>query len=265
VRVFTPAERGTLNELLLHARATGDDEAFRLLAGLVGDPDGFRALLDSFKAAKTEGRVTREAAPGPPPRAGLVLDRTKHRWVRPGGSDGDPATPDHDPELAAHAAASLDGLPPEVTKSPGAMARLGDTLLTVAAKVHLKLTAMTPAMLQVGEVLGAVFDTPNDLKKLGYNPTSGGTASGDAAGANDPLKAHMGISTHLACTIASKVLSGAVAWAKKQRGASVEEDGWQEWGALVAEVFAAVNESLGLEGGIPDAADIAAKLKEMCG
>jgi hypothetical protein len=30
-------------------------------------------------------------------------------------------------------------------------------------------------------------------------------------------------------------------------------------------VFAAVNESLGLEGGIPDAADIAAKLKEMCG
>jgi hypothetical protein len=152
-----------------------------------------------------------------------------------------------------------------VTKSPGAMARLGDALLTVAAKVHLKLTSMTPAMLQLGEVLGAVFDTPDDLKKLGYNPTSGGTASGDAAGMNDPLRAHMGISTHLACTIASKVLSGAVAWAKKQRAGAVEADGWQEWGEIAAEVFAAVNESLGLEGTIPDAATLAAKLREACG
>lgn len=43
----------------------------------------------------------------------------------PGGTDGDPSTPDHDPKTAAHAADQLaDHLPDEVKSNPGVMAQV---------------------------------------------------------------------------------------------------------------------------------------------
>jgi hypothetical protein len=265
---LTADERSLLNQLLLRARETDDAEAFDALAGYAADPDAFRAALAAFQA---DGPKTEDRAGGKVKKTGTDKTGRKYtRLVNPagstgGGADGDPATPDHDPQTATAAAGQLQGLPDAVTKNPGLMAKLGDALLTAAAKVHLKLTAMTPAMLKAADVLGGVFDTPDDLKKFGYAPTmSAGTASADSSASADPMRAHVGISTHLACTIASHVLAKAVVWASKKKGGmtEAEDDGLAGWADLVAEVFAAVNAALGTEGA-PDAAEIEKALREL--
>lgn len=182
----------------------------------------------------------------------------------PGGRDGDPSTPDHDPKTAAHAADQLaDHLPDEVKSNPGVMARLGDALLTVAAKVNLAALRNNDRLMQAASLAADIFDTPADLQKFGYAPTmSAGTASADATGRMDPLRAHTGIGTHLACTVASHVLGRLSVWAKKRLTKAEEGPDWAGLAEVMAGVFAAVNDALGTEGA-PDAAAIEAKLREM--
>lgn len=69
---FTTAERSLLNQLLIRARATGDDAAFRSLSGMAGDPAAFRAAVEGFKAGDDDAPAAEsvtESVTGPPPRA----------------------------------------------------------------------------------------------------------------------------------------------------------------------------------------------------
>lgn len=138
------------------------------------------------------------------------------------------------------------------------MTRIGDALVTVAAKVHLKLTAATPAVMKAMSLLDGVLTTGDDLKKFGYEPMGVAGQHGSA----DALKNATGISAQVATTIASHVLSRAAVWAKKKLTEDATGADWDGLAQVMCEVFAAVNESLGLEG-LPDAADVAAKLREM--
>lgn len=175
------------------------------------------------------------------------------------------STPTPNQSLApADAKALTDSLAtdlPEAAKDPSVWAKVKDAALTAAAKVHRRLLAMTPAGLAAMDILGAVLDTPDDLKKFGYNPSlSSGVSATDAAKGADPLATHLGVSTHFASTVITKVLSHAVAWAKGRRQ-SGEADGMPEVAELLAELFAEVHTALGVSAPTPDAATVLAALR----
>lgn len=233
------------------------------------DPAAELLGLSEGNGAKVAKKVTVHR------KDGTTFQQTRQVSVGgPGGKDGNPATPDHDPKLAAHAAEQMgEHLPDEVKKNPGLMARLGDALLTVAAKVNLAALRNNHRIMQAVAIAENVFDVPQDMQKFGYAPTmSAQTASADAAAKADPLRTltadatGVGVGTHLACTIASHVLGRLSVWAKnKVSGAKTEGAEDADWAGLaevVAAVFAAVNDALGMEGA-PDAAAVEAKLREM--
>ncbi len=200
---------------------------------------------------------------GPPPFPGGVFDPHRHRWVKPQAGD-DPANHHH--------AALAEHMPPEVFETPGVWEKVKDAAATVAAKAYTRLVSATPAALKVMAGLQAVFDVPDDLRKsFGYNPTvsAGGGGQGDSTPTtHDPLRALLtehvgaGVSTHLACTVASHVLSRASLWARKKLTGKDAGDGWTDAAELIAEVLTETNAALGLDG-VPDVAAIAAGLKEL--
>jgi hypothetical protein len=180
-----------------------------------------------------------------------VFDEGKHRWVKPHAGDA----PDN-----AHHAALAEHMPPEVFETPGLWERVKDSAATVAAKAYTRLVRATPAMLKVMDLAGNLFDSPDDMKKLGYNPT---TLAGEGAPTvGDPMKNATGVSTHLACTIASHVLGRASLWARKKLTGKGDADGWTEAAEMIAEVLAETNAALGLEG-VPSVEEIAAGLKKL--
>ncbi len=218
--------------------------------------------------------VTRAFAAGPP-RDGLVpkTGDAEHpgRWVRPdkaggssgsssapaggGGADAPTSTPagQGGPPAAETRAAVDDAVrtaDPEAAASPGLLSRLGDKAVTAAAKAHIALTRLTPAMLKAVDAVSAVLDTPDDAKKFGYAFGSSGSAAEAAGGGADPVKASLGINSHLAATIAAKVVGAGLVWVKNKTGVKLYADEGGDVALAAAEAlhaaFAAVAREFGL-------------------
>lgn len=113
-----------------------------------------------------------------------------------------------------------------------------------------KAVQLTPAALKVASALGAVFDTPADMKKFGYNPT---TSSGTANAGHDPVKQNLadvfgvGVNGHIVASAVAYVLSHAVTWAKRKLrdGREDADPGIQEFAEFLASVYAHVIKELG--------------------
>ncbi len=134
-----------------------------------------------------------------------------------------------------------------------------------AAELAVKLT---PAAMKLGGLLGVVFDTPEDMKKFGYNPSTTSTTS---AGGHDPVKAALtdafgvGVSGHIVASVAANVLSRVFTAAKRRLRGGAEEatDPYMELAEFVEHVYGMVFDELGLEGERPKAEGIADKLREL--
>lgn len=232
-----------------------------------------RILLERVTASGTH----------PPPGTGWIFDKSIHHWVKRNKKGGivekhpgiinkgrEDITPEHlAPEHpdAEHVLSGLHDLvgaiAPKAAAKSGLMHRIGDAAITAAASVNSFLLRHHDQLDAIGSVLGAVLDMPADLKKFGYEPTASGVT---LTGTSDALRAHAGIGTHLACTIASHVLAKALTWARgRMRGESLESTGGA-WGYELAEtmhdLFVKVNAALGLSG-VPSIEEIAQGIQEL--
>jgi hypothetical protein len=176
-----------------------------------------------------------------------------------GGGDG----PSRDHVLGG-LADKIAAAAPEVAKNPALMKRIGDAALTGAAKAYGAFVRLTPHIMTAQAVLEGVFDTPADMQKFGYNPSGTATTAGAHHQGGDIVKANLGISSHLAATIASHVLGRAWVYAaNKLRGGKSEGEAGDAFDAIAEalhDAVAAVAEELGLPAP-PKPVDIAARLR----
>lgn len=145
----------------------------------------------------------------------------QHKGKEQSADPGRATTPDTSPAGQADAD-PLAGLTDHAAElsDPQAAEAARSYFGRVRDKVNEWALRVGPHVLAVAE---ALFDTPQDMVKFGYNPaTTGPTSTADAASHADPVKAHLGISAHLAMTIASKVL--AAAWVKGKRAVGYDLD-----------------------------------------
>lgn len=125
-----------------------------------------------------------------------------------GAGEGQPQSPQ--PVGGGDELSSLAEEFPEEASDPTTWERVKGYVAKAREEVWGYMVRMTPHIIPLGE---AILDTPEDLSKFGFAPTLSGTASGNAHG--DPLREQLGIGTHLACSIAAKVL--AAAWVRGKR------------------------------------------------
>lgn len=164
-------------------------------------------------------------------------------------------------QLGDTVAKSLAG-EPELHGKPELLARVKDLAITAGAKVLLAVNRIQDhwSGKVVAELVDAYFDSPMDMKKLGYNPgnsaqTAHPKVRDDVSSAiNDAIG--MGLSGHLVAKIAAEVLSrGFLFLRNKVRGqgvAKMADDGTEgsitDLAKTLAAIFDEVNESLGLDG-----------------
>lgn len=197
-------------------------------------------------------------------RSGLVKKTVTNKkgnqqtvYVRPddgnGGDDSHPATVD--PPKAD--ALDLSG----VSDNPGVVAKLKDRAnraLTRLARLVYDAALASPNII---EAAGMLIDTPDDLKKLGYNPA---TAGSDSQRVADPLKdAGIPLTTYQAVNLMTTVLPAAIAWAKgKMSGGRSEGDSIEQLAELLHQMLKVMAEEFGLNEP-PDAETIANNLRAM--
>jgi phage gp29-like protein len=153
-----------------------------------------------------------------PPFPGAVFDETKHRWVSkdeasPGSRGGakkgqtqgqqPKGKVPSDQEAWAEIAPGLKADHPKEMSEAGVAQKAESLAARLKLKVYGYLYRANPFITNLAE---AVLDTPSDFVKFGYQPSVSGTSAANT----DPLKAHLGISTHLAMSIASKVLAAGL-------------------------------------------------------
>lgn len=289
---------GHARELI--AEATRRALASGTAAAVVTGPNGKRLQLT---VKRHPPAVAKAVPPGGPPRPGLAWKESTHRWVHPetgeehepagapgepahvefGDADGDSAPPPEsvaeplghgDGVSADHAAASaVDSLPDAIPdlRSPGVWSRLRSGVLTAASNLYGRLVRATPALHRVLTLIpDALLDTPSDLAKLGYAPQSLGSATANRIASADPVHHHVGVSAHLAATVASHVLARALVWAKRKlRGGGPVAKGDYDWLDAGAEeltgLVRGLYEDLGLDAGAVDAGAIRAALAGLAG
>ncbi len=240
--------------------------------------DTLRAIVEAAVARVLEDM-------GPPPFAGAVFDKAKHRWVRPDqgtGGKSDPAAADQPAELHPDDKASIGaGIDkdvaalPEGQRPPASLVeRAKEVAFGIAAKAYIWAMHATHSRAAgiIAGALGEIFDTPQDMAKLGYNPnTSSGTANPRTADAVSGALADtigVGVSGHLVASIASKVLVKAAFWvAAKLKGKPAaeaqEDDGYAVWADFIAQLLAKTAKQMGDTGPTPDAATVEANLREL--
>ncbi len=175
------------------------------------------------------------------------------------------AEPEHAGAISSALPAIVHAAEPEVHAKPGLMEWIKKHAIAAAAKTYVHLQKLTPAMLKAMDVAGIILDTPNDLKRwFAYNPTlSAGTASGEANKGMDPMQHHLGISSHLAATVASHVLAAGITMIRRKlAGKATEEFEGNDLQAF-SEIMAESLKELAFEFGLtppPDAAAIHERL-----
>jgi len=203
---------------------------------------------------------------GPPPHPGLSFDESKHRWVNP-----------HTGETHAHADAPPDHEvladlgPAPAAVPPTKWAKVKDAVLTATGRLHAALRHPVPAVFAVLDLAKDVLDNPEDLNKWGGMYQANVGVAGPQA-ATDHVRNWTGdatggvgaIGTHLALSIASKVLAKGLVYARKKfAGGKVEsEDGDGVAGAaeILTDVLSRIGESLGLK---LDGRKVAGLLREL--
>lgn len=146
-----------------------------------------------------------------------MFDETKHRWVtkeeaKSGNQGGKKAAPQalpDDKEAWDSVKKALTAEFPKEMASPENAAKAERISSTLKEKIYGFLYRANPLVIGAVE---AVFDTPDDMRKIGYEP-----AMGTGHGTADPLKAATGLPTHMAISIASKVLAAGLVWAKHRK------------------------------------------------
>lgn len=259
--------------------------AGQVLAALKARPEGteeFRATTGEAAEGETSESIFREDH-GPPPFKGAVFNDATHRWEKPDeqGGAGKSGTA---PELSdADRTAITDGIDRDVAALPeeqqkeaaGLVAKAKDLALTAAAKALQWLHQFNESQIGklVMEGVDAIFDGPSDMRKLGYNPNiTSGTANpknADAVASNLQDALGFGVSGHLVASIASKVLTKVVYWAKAKlaggKSESVEgADGVEMWADLIAQLLGHLAEEFGT-GGSPDKDMVVKNLRALLG
>ena len=116
---------------------------------------------------------------------------------------------------------------------------------TLAGKIH---EAIQAALVRISPhvlpVVTAIFDTPDDLSKFGYAPTSSGLQHGAHI---DPIRDATGIGSHLFTSLATKVLAHGLVWAKGKLSEGEAEAVAAQAADWILAALEAVNESLGLD------------------
>lgn len=211
----SPDAARTLAALMLAARQAGADDDVRALAAL--GPDEVAGLM---------GADRNESLPDDPLGrsllehgfSGTITDKLGHkrhyvdgRQVAGHENDGgagartSPAADDH-----AGLAAALKGHPH--ASRPGFVARVKAKLARAATRVGVLIHEASLRSPQILEAVGALIDTPDDMKKLGYNPATAGTGQHHVA----DLKDFGPLTTYQAVNLGSMVLAKAYLWAKSK-------------------------------------------------
>lgn len=179
-------------------------------------------------------------------------------YVRPDqGKSGDYVK--HPTEIDPPTADTLDLS--GVSDDPGVVAKIKDKaskVLTRLARLAYDAALASPNVIAAA---GMLIDTPDDLKKLGYNPA---TAGSDSQRVADPLKdSGIPLTTYQAVNLVTTVLPAAIAWVKgKIKGGQSESDDLEALAELLHQMFAAIAEEFGLTAP-PDAATIANNLRSL--
>jgi hypothetical protein len=166
---------------------------------------------------------------------------------KPGSGDKAPLSDADKKLIAPQVLPGLDAkileADPEAAKKPGVLAWAHEKAVGAMAKVGLFLLKNQEVLSKVGGIMGAVLDTPADMQKFGYNPSV--SSGGHASSIVDPVQMHLGISTHLAATIATHVLSAGLTWFKKKLAGKTSESAVDVAGVL-AELFGILADEFGL-------------------
>jgi len=90
-----------------------------------------------------------------------------------------------------------------------AVAHATNVAATAARRVMYDVAMRAPQILNIWTT---IFEGPEDLQKIGYNPSFGNTEHATY----DPLKDATGVSAHLALNVGTKILGKAISWAKRR-------------------------------------------------
>ncbi|VTT98930.1 hypothetical protein : Uncharacterized protein OS=Desulfotalea psychrophila (strain LSv54 / DSM 12343) GN=DP1991 PE=4 SV=1: Phage_portal_2: 2_5_RNA_ligase2 [Gemmataceae bacterium] len=214
--------------------------------------------------------------------AGLVVkDVTVHRGgkefvqkrrVRAGGDDASPARASR-PAETDHGKIDLSDVAnsPEAKADPQFVAKVKEKAAT-AFKAAVALMSDPKAALytlayHTPHILGLwtdLFDGPDDLKKIGYNPSFSGTDMRQHS-TLDPVKDATGMPAHMACGLMIKVGAAAISAVRKKLGVAESLPPGTDFaraGEFFHGLLAAMAEHFGLTPP-PGADEIAAKLREL--
>ena len=178
-------------------------------------------------------------------------------------------------DVPDHVVKTADG-PLDTENIPeGRVAKAKAALKESWVRINTWMLRLSPAAQRVAGALGVVFDTPDDMKKFAYNPTtSGGVASHAnndfvASSMNDAFG--VGLSGHIVASIAAKVLAKAIMFAKgkikgKKPAATEDTDaGLIEFATFMARSYKHIMEKVGVSGDVPKPKDMAKLIASLIG
>lgn len=216
-------------DAVLHALAAGDHAAADAVAALT--PEELAAVL-----AGEDEPVSKAFNEADHPRA----DDGRFGPGGGGAAAGPAPHPADGVDLSGVAAS------PEAKADPGLLARVRDA---VGKGVDLARRAAYEVALKSPQIIAAwtgVFDHPDDLKKIGYNPSFSGV---DGPGAADAVRDATGVPAHMAMNLLAKAVPAVIAQVKRRLGvvkAMAEYDPH-----AVAEFLHAILTHLAAELGLP--------------
>lgn len=187
------------------------------------------------------------------------------------GKDSSPNT--RKPAVKASVAQQVAEAPLDKTNVPATLVgKMKEAAKKVWLEANVQMQKLSGAALKVGAVMSEVFDTPDDMKRFAYNPTtSGGVAShanNDFVASNLNDAFGVGVSGHLVASIASKVIAKAFFYAKSKLGGKTNaatedvDTGVMELAQFIHDVYERAFKALGVKGKQPSVEDIAKNLQD---
>lgn len=250
-----------LTYAIASAAALEDWDAVRKLQGLIDDPGAVSTITGVPVRQFVQWRAGTSPSTG---ETGFISEGGQFRKQKPQGEDDDGGELGERQSRAAQVFAGGIGdvVPDDVKSNPGVWAKIQDKALTAGATAYRLLVDAQPYVEKAMNLFFDATDDPrSDFAKIGYNPTLG-TAGHTVA---DPIRDSIGISSHLAATIASKVLGTALYHFRKRvlghfQGAD-ETDWINDAATALAGIIEAVNADFGLTFKV-DPAPIAAAFRK---
>lgn len=263
-------------DAVLHALAGGAPGLADALAAMTPE-EVAAALAPDGPDEPGTGDRPEHSRPGPAPGrlvwenfTGTVTDSAgRKRTYLDGKQVANPESPagGDRPAAPAHADAtgsvdlSAEAADPALKDDPTLLAKVKES---VGKAVDLARRAAYEVAYRSPQILGAwtaVFDGPDDLKKIGYNPSFSGA---DGPKTADPVKDAVGVPAHMAAGLVVKVGAAAVAWARKKLGLTESLAGYDPDHAaeLIHALLYHAADALGLPPP-PAAAVIAAALSDL--